>query len=212
MEGTYTLVGMLDSPFVRRVAIVLDRYRLTYENLPLMTIGNAEQVAAYSPLKRAPTLIFPSGVALFDSQIIVDHLDETAKPGESLLPTSSEERILCRQVVGIAAGMADKAVAGLYERTFHEEAHRSQRLLSRITGQLADSAAWLEQHAPSQGYLCGGKLSHADIMVGTALCFTTESNPDGLDLGAYPALRAWYQRLAELPEFQKTYLAPQPPS
>ena len=82
MEGTYTLVGMLDSPFVRRVAIVLEHYGLHYENLPLRTFGHAEQFSAYSPLKRAPTLILPTGAALFDSHLIVDHLDEIVQPGK----------------------------------------------------------------------------------------------------------------------------------
>ena len=40
MSG-YKLVGMLDSPFVRRVAIALELYELAYENLPLRTVGDA---------------------------------------------------------------------------------------------------------------------------------------------------------------------------
>ncbi len=212
MEGTYTLVGMLDSPFVRRVAVVLERYGYSYENLPLKTMGNVEQFAAYSPLKRAPTLIMPSGAALFDSHLIVDHLDETVPPGASLLPSSTEERLLCRQVVGIASGVADKSVSALYERTFHDVPNQSAALLTRMRGQVADSLAWLEQHAPSSGFLFGARLSHADIMVGTALCFAIEANPDMVQLEEVPSLQAWLGRLSALAEFKKTYLAIEPPS
>jgi len=212
MEGTYTLVGMLDSPFVRRVAITLRCYGLSFENLPLMTIGNAEQFAAYSPLKRAPTLILPTGEALFDSHIIVDHLDEMAPPGQSLLPVATDERLRCRQVTGIAAGIADKAVSAVYEKNFHAESQRSQRLLLRMQGQLVDSLQWLEQQAPANELLFGRHLSHADVLVGTALCFAREAHPDMVMLASYPQLHAWYQRLAQMDDFEQTYLPLETPS
>jgi glutathione S-transferase len=211
MDGTFTLVGMLDSPFVRRIAIVLRRYELDFENLSLQTVGQAEQFAAYSPLKRAPTLVLPSGEPLFDSSLIVNHLDEIAKPQLLLMPQASEERLLCRQVLGIAAGIADKAVSAVYEKVFHRPEQRSERMLTRIQGQLTDSLAWLEERAPRNDYLFGTRLSHADILVGTALCFTMEAHPEMSDLGAYPLTHSWYHRLAELDDFVETYLPLDPP-
>ncbi len=211
MDGTLTLVGMLDSPFVRRVAITLRRYEFAYENLPLMTVKQAEQFAAYSPLKRAPTLILPSGEALFDSQLILDHLDELVAPGHSLMPIASEERLRCRQVLGIAAGVADKAVSAVYEKVFHSEEQRSQRLLIRIRGQLNDSLAWLEQRAPQADFLFGAELCHADVLLGTALCFAEEAHPEMVELSEYPVLRGWYQRVSALEDFKATYLPLDPP-
>jgi glutathione S-transferase len=212
MDGTLTLVGMLDSPFVRRVAITLRRYEFAYENLPLMTVRQAEQFAAYSPLKRAPTLILPSGEALFDSQLILDHLDELVAPGRSLMPVASEERLSCRQVLGIAAGMADKAVSGVYEKVFHADEQRSQRLLIRIRGQLTDSLAWLEQRAPQTDFLFGAELCHADVLLGTALCFAQEAHPDMIPLHEYPAVSGWYERVSALEDFKATYLPVSTPS
>jgi len=212
MDGTLTLVGMLDSPFVRRVAVTLRRYEFAYENLPLMTVGQAEQFAAYSPLKRAPTLILPSGEALFDSQLILDHLDELVAPGHSLMPVASEERLRCRQVLGIAAGIADKSVSGVYEKAFHGAEQRSQRLLLRIRGQLTDSLTWLEQRAPQSEFLFGSQLSHADVLLGTALCFAQEAHPEIVALDEYPAVSGWYQRVSALDDFRATYLPLEPPS
>lgn len=211
MEGTYTLVGMLDSPFVRRVAIVLRRYGFCFENLPLMTVGNATEFAAYSPLKRAPTLILPSGHVLFDSQLIVDHLDEMVTPGQSLLPTSSDERLLCRAMLGIIAGIADKSVSGVYEHVFHTPEQRSARLLERIKGQICDSLSWLEERAPSDAFLFGEHLSHADVLLGTALCFAREAHPHLFQLSTYPLVASWYERVTALPDFVETYLPLEPP-
>lgn len=207
----YLLIGMLDSPFVRRVAIALELYGLAYENLPLRTVSDAERFAEYSPLRRAPTLRLPDGALLFDSHLILAHLDEQAEPELQLLPSEPALRLLSRQVIAVAAGMADKAVDGVYEKVFHTEPHQSQIWLKRIAAQLADSASWLERFAPSHSFITGPRLSHADIIVGTALRFCREAHPDWLRLPETPRLQAWLDRLEQLPVFQRTYLPLDPP-
>jgi glutathione S-transferase len=210
MAGSYQLVGMLDSPFVRRVAIALELYEFGYENLPLRTVGDAAQFAGYSPLKRAPTLVLPDGQTLVDSHMILAYLDEQVPVERRLTPSSAAPRLACRQVVGVAAGLADKAVSAFYEMNFHTPEQRNARLLERNRGQLADSLAWLDERAPTQ-WLYGSSPSHADIMVGTAVRFAGDAVPDLLDLAAAPRVAAWCRRLEALPVFVKTYLSFDPP-
>lgn len=210
MAGPYKLVGMLDSPFVRRVAIALELYGFEYENLPLRTMGDAEAFARYSPLKRAPTLVLPDGSTLVDSHMILAELDERASADVCLMPSEPSARFLCRQVIGVAAGLCDKAVSAFYERNFHEPAQQSQRLLERNRGQLVDSLAWLEARAPEQ-WLTGSKLCHADIMLGAGLRFVGDALPDFLDQQSAPRVAAWCGRLEALPVFRKTYLGFEPP-
>jgi len=210
MVGPFKLVGMLDSPFVRRVAIALDLYGLTYENLPLRTVGDAAEFARYSPLKRAPTLVLPDGATLVDSHMILAHLDELVPAERCLTPRDTVARLTCRQVVGVAAGLADKAVSAFYEKNFHTPEQRNARLLERNRGQLADSLTWLEARAPEQ-WLLGAELCHADIMVGAAVRFAGAALPDLLDLGPAPRVAAWCARLEALPVFVDTYLAFDPP-
>ena len=207
----HVLVGMLDSPFVRRVAIALEHYGVPYRHLSVATVRQEAEFARYSPLKRAPTLVLPNGEHLFDSHLILEHLDEAGPHQVPLLPLEPAARLRCRQVTGIAAGLADKAVAAVYERVFHAPEARNQRLWKRLGGQLMDALAWLEQIAPEQDFLFGAALSHADIVVGTALCFARESQPDLISLDRAPRVRAWCARLDALPVFQKTYLAIEPP-
>lgn len=207
----YLLIGMLDSPFVRRVAIALELYGFEYENLALRTVGDAERFAEYSPLRRAPTLKLPNGELLFDSHLILAHLDEQVDPGRVLLPREPKARLLARQVIAIAAGIADKSVDGVYEKVFHPSVARSPIWLQRIESQLQDSALWLEGVAPAIDYLHGTALSHADIIVGTALCFAREAHPDWLKFDRSPRLKAWLDRLDALPVFQRTYLPLEPP-
>jgi glutathione S-transferase len=201
---------MFDSPFVRRVAVALELYEFGYENLPLRTVGDAAQFARYSPLKRAPTLVLPDGQTLVDSHMILAHLDEQVPAERCLTPSSATPRLACRQVVGVAAGLADKAVSAFYEKNFHTPEQRNTRLLERNRGQLADSLAWLEERAPTQ-WLYGSSPSHADIMVGAAVRFASDAVPDLLDLGPAPRVAAWCLRLEALPVFVKTYLSFDPP-
>jgi glutathione S-transferase len=208
----YVLVGMLDSPFVRRVAITMEIYGLAYTNLPLRTVGDQEKFAAYSPLKRAPTLVLPSGETLFDSHLILEHLDEISSTSASLRPVSLEERTRMRQVVGVSAGLADKAVSALYELIFHPPEARNERLLRRIVGQLEDSLSWLEDRAPEANFLLGKNLSHADVIVGTAIRFAREVHPTFIDWSRGAKVHAWCERLESMPAFQKTYLAVEPPT
>jgi glutathione S-transferase len=210
MAESYKLVGMLDSPFVRRVAVALELYGLEYENLPLRTVGDAAEFARYSPLKRAPTLVLPDGAVLVDSHMILAHLDELVPADQSLTPTEPAARLACRQVVGVAAGLADKAVSAFYEKNFHPLEQQNPRLLARNRGQLVDSLAWLEARAPKQ-WLQGSALCHADVMVGVAIRFAGDALPDMLELGPVPGVAAWCERLEALPVFRKTYLSFDPP-
>ncbi len=206
----YKLVGMLDSPFVRRVAITMELYGLGYENLPLRTVGDAAEFARYSPLKRAPTLVLEDGSTLVDSHMILAHLDELVVPERCLMPYAPAPRLLCRQVLGVSAGLADKSVAAFYEKNFHPPEHRNARLLERNRGQLVDTLKWLEERAPSE-YLLGSEPCHADIMVGTAIRFARDAVPDLLDLSDTPRVSAWCERLESLPVFKQTYLPFDPP-
>jgi glutathione S-transferase len=211
-DRKFLLVGMLDSPFVRRVAIALEHYGYVYENLSVATMAQEAEFARFSPLKRAPTLILPGGAPLFDSHLILQHLDDFAPAERALLPPEMAARLRCRQVMGIAAGLADKAVSATYEKVFHQPEAQNQRLLARIRGQLLDALLWLEQVSPECDFLFGEQLSHADIVVGTGLCFAREQHPDLLSLDQAPKVRAWCARLDALPSFQQTYLAVVPPT
>jgi glutathione S-transferase len=210
MAGSFKLVGMLDSPFVRRVAVALELYELSYENLPLRTIGDAVEFARYSPLKRAPTLVLADGATLVDSHMILAHLDELVPLERCLTPSDAAARLACRQVVGVAAGLADKAVSAFYEKNFHSPEQRNARLLERNRGQLADSLTWLEARAPEH-WLLGSELCHADIMVATAVRFASNALPDLFDLAPVPGVASWCERLEALPVFRRTYLPFDPP-
>src|SRR5271170_643595 len=102
------LIGQYDSPFVRRVGIALHLYGIGYDHRPWSTFGDAEKIAAYNPLRRAPTLVLDDGEVLVESGAILDHLDELAGPGTALLARQGPERRAALQVCALATGLCDK--------------------------------------------------------------------------------------------------------
>ena len=86
------LIGKLNSPFVRRVAVSLKLLGIGYEHADWSIGPDLERIRQYNPLGRVPTLVLDEGEVLMDSTAILDHLDEVAGPGRALLPGSGRER------------------------------------------------------------------------------------------------------------------------
>ncbi len=59
------LVGMLDSPYVRRVAVSLGLMGLPFQLRPLSVFSTFDQFRAINPVVKAPTLITDGGAILF---------------------------------------------------------------------------------------------------------------------------------------------------
>jgi glutathione S-transferase len=115
------LIGQYDSPFVRRVAVTLQLYGLDYEHLPWSAVGDADKIAAVNPLIRVPTLVTGDGLAFTDSGTIVQVLDNHVD-GNAFLNRDWPDQGDVLRLAAFAAGVADKAVALIYERAFHEGA------------------------------------------------------------------------------------------
>jgi glutathione S-transferase len=196
------LIGQYDSPFVRRVAIALSLYDMTFEHRPWSVFGDTDQIAAYNPLKRVPTLVLDSGEVLIESGIILDALDDMAGPKRAMIPVSGATRRAVLKICALGAGLADKAVAMVYERVWHETA--SQAWIDRCVGQVGEVLNILDEERAKQGALWwfGDTLSHADIMVGCALRFIKEAHGEAFNMAQWPALAAHAIRCEDLEVFQ----------
>lgn len=187
------LIGQYDLPFVRRVAITMRLYDMDFEHRPWSVFADAEKIAAYNPLRRVPTLVRSDGAVLVDSASILDWLDEQV--GErALIPRAGEERRRHLHICALATGLAEKAVALLYERVLHEAL--SQVWSDRCRLQIADVLAALERAYAGleSDYWFGARMGHADIAVACSLRFVSEAHPDLFELARAPRLSALAER------------------
>ncbi len=194
------LIGQYDSPFVRRVAIALRLYGMAYEHRPWSVFGEADELARFNPLRRAPTLVLDDGAVLVESGAILDWLDEQVGPSRALIDESGLARREALQVCALASGLADKAVSLVYENVVHERATKAwvDRCRAQIGGVLDVLEARRATVAP---WWFGERPGHADIIVGTVLRFVGEAHPDVFDAARWPALAAHTAACEALPDF-----------
>jgi glutathione S-transferase len=206
------LIGQFDSPFVRRVGVALTLYGMAFEHRPWSTFGDGEAIAPFNPLRRVPTLVLDDGEVLIESWAVLDALDELAGPDQALAPTAGIARRQVLKIAALGCGMADKAVALIYERVLHEAT--SAVWLDRCRTQIGAVLDALEadranHHGP---WWFGAALTHADIAVACALTFTAEAHAGVFDLAAWPALHAHAARCEALPAFQAIHQRFIPPA
>ncbi|WP_132756863.1 glutathione S-transferase [Pseudomonas aeruginosa] len=138
------LIGMLDSPFVRRVAIALRLLDLPYEHRPLSVFRNFEAFSLFNPMVKAPTLVLDDGTVLMDSSLILDYLECLAGRERSLLPQRPQARARALSLIGAALVACEKSVQIYYELNLRPEERRHGPWLERVEGQLLAAYDWLE--------------------------------------------------------------------
>jgi glutathione S-transferase len=199
-----TLIGQYDSPFVRRVAVALTHYGIAFEHWPWSVWADAERLAQYNPLLRVPVLILEDGTVLIESSAILDAIDDRVGPEAALLPRGGAVRREGLRVSALATGVADKAVALLYEHVLRKPADRNPIWASRCSAQIKNTLQLLESERRGRpsSFWFGERPSHPDIALACALRFTREAHPELCAASIGPALEAHAARCEAMPAFQ----------
>lgn len=196
------LIGQYDSPFVRRVGIALSLYGMPFEHRPWSSFGNADELRAFNPLTRVPTLVLDDGLALADSHIILDYLDNLVTDDQVMFPRTEPARHRALRIATIATGLGDKAVSLFYEKRLHGEV--SPLWVDRCRRQIAETLGVLEMSRAQSlsEYWFSERIGHADIAVAAVLRFLNDVHSDLLAISHYPHLHAHAQKLEALPVFR----------
>jgi len=203
------LIGMFDSPFVRRVAVSMRLLGLHFEHRDWSVGRDFERIRGYNPLGRVPTLVLDSGEALLESAAILDYLDELAGAERALLPAAGAARRTALRLMAIATGAAEKGALQVYERVFRPAEKVHEPWLTRLRTQVGGALSELQHYCAQQKspWLLGQRLTQADITVACAVTFLDGAVAPPADSKSYPALRAQVARCEALPEFAATRIA-----
>lgn len=208
------LTGQLNSPFVRRVAIALRIYRLPFGHSTISAYDDFGDLLALNPIGKVPALELDDGTVLANSTLILDHLDHLAGPEKALLPQGLDARAPLLAHMGVAVGLAEKAVEFRTETVRRAAEKWDQPRIDRVLAQIAAALAWLESHTPAEGFVSGDTPTHADIASACALTFIANKNAEHLAAQVketepgFPNLLAHTARLEALDAFKA---APFPP-
>jgi len=199
------LIGYMDSPFVRRVAISMKFLGLDFDHRELSIWRDFDEFRRINPLVKVPTLLLDDGEVLVDSTLIIDYL-ESQVAHRSLMPDTPAAFLTAIQQIGIALIAAEKTVAVIYETTQRPAELIHQPWVDRVHVQLRGALDLLES-AIKQSSAAGTKWLHgeqpcqADITTAVMWRFTQHIDKVQIEPADYPALAAFSERAESLPEF-----------
>jgi glutathione S-transferase len=195
------LIGMLDSPYVRRVAIALIIGRTPFIHRPISLFRHIDEFSKLNPLLKAPTLLTDDGAGLMDSSVILDYLAGVHPRIAALTPSKAPQRLEALRATGLALTVMEKAVQRHYERMLRPAEKQHEPWVDRIMGQLTAGLSALDAELPGSGWM-GGELGVADITVACAFGFTQSVLGDLVETSRFPNLGAFCARAEALPAFR----------
>ncbi|WP_137008397.1 glutathione S-transferase family protein [Aquitalea aquatilis] len=196
------LIGMLDSPYVRRVAISLRLMDIPFSHRAVSVFRHLAEFQAINPVVKAPTLILDDGSTLMDSTLILDYLD-ACQPQRSLMPQALPQRQRALRLLGLALAAMEKSVQLIYELQLRPEDRRHQPWQERVSAQLLAAYTLLEQELTRQA-LDITALDQAGISIAVAWRFSRELLPQQLNWVDFPQLQLWSTQAEALPAFVAT--------
>ncbi|QJP13188.1 glutathione S-transferase [Starkeya sp. ORNL1] len=198
------LIGMMDSPYVRRVAVSMNAMGLKYDHEPVSVFRHFDAFAAINPVVKAPTFVTDEGIMLVDSTLILAHLDRIVAPERQLSPTTIEAHARAQRVVGLALAACEKTMQLVYETKLRPEEKQHDWWRERVLSQLAAAYRLLEAEIGSgETWLFGDRPLQADISSAVAWRFTNGELPGVVAAEAHPKLARLAERAEALPEFVK---------
>jgi glutathione S-transferase len=196
------LIGMLDSPYVRRVAIALELHGIAFEHEAVSVFSTFEKFQSINPVVKAPTLICDDGEMIMESSLILQFIEATKTGRRSLWsqdPTTLQQQF---RALSLALAASEKSIQIVYEQNLRPAAAQYQPWLERVRGQLLAAYAGLEQELTKHAALFA-ETSHASIATAIAWQFTQSELPAAVSAVQHPLIANLAQRLEQLPAFLK---------
>jgi glutathione S-transferase len=195
------LVGMLDSPYVRRVAIALVRLGVPFKHQPLSLFRHIDAFSAINPLLKAPTLVTDDGTVLSDSSVILDYVASITPGGGALWPADPARCLAAARATGLALTVCEKAVQAHYERALRPPERRHEPWVERVRRQLLAGLDALEEETPIAASSDFG-VAEISVACAFAFAFTQLVTADIAPASRTPRLATYCAGLEERPEFR----------
>lgn len=193
---------MLDSPYVRRVAVSFNLMGIAFEHRSISVFRTFEQFRAINPVVKAPSLVCDDGEVLMDSSLILDYAEALGTARRSLMPAGIAQRQHELRLIGLALAACEKSVQIVYEHELRPAEKQHAPWLDRVTGQLHAAYASLEDELRRRPLATGSDaISQAGVTTAVAWQFTHMLLPGVVDIAKHPALEAFSSQAEQLPEF-----------
>ena len=197
-----TIAGVLPSPFVRKVCVVLAEKNVGYRMFVHGASVPGTRIPDFNPLGKIPVLIVDDTRTLFDSSVIVEYIDAIA-PEPRLIPAELDARIDVRRWEALADGTCDAAVAVVAENR-RVESERSQSFIAKQTGKIERGIAEMARALGERTHCAGDVMTLADVATGVTLAYIDYRMPQLPWRSQYPSLSRLADAMDARPSFQQT--------
>ena len=197
------LIGMLDSPYVRRTAIALQLLGIPFEHDPLSVFSTFDRFSRINPVVKAPTLVCDDGTVLMDSALIIDYLETLA--GRSFMPAGLAERTRALRATGLAMAACEKVVQIVYERNLRPAEKQHAPWLDRVHAQMLAALTALDAEIARHPLAAdSASLTQAGLSAAIVWRFMQIKLDTPVADATCPALAAHSARCEALPAFAAT--------
>jgi glutathione S-transferase len=196
------LIGMLDSPYVRRTAISLECLGIKFEHEAISVFSTFEKFQSINPVVKAPTLVCDNGEVLMDSSLILQYAEATKANGRSLWPKDPAELQHDFRAVGLALAACEKSVQIVYERNLRPAEAQHEPWVTRVTGQLLAAYAGLEKEVQARPHAFEA-MGQASITAAVAWQFTQSMLAAFVPAEDHGGLATLSTRMEAMPQFRK---------
>lgn len=176
-----------NSPFARKVRVALLEKGLTFELVYVDPWQDPEVLTRANPLSQVPTLVSDEGVALVNSETILDWLERT-HPEPALLPDDAGGATRALAIAGLAQGMIEATVQIVLERRRPPE-QQSAPLIGRRKASLQRGVTALARRFEPMR----GNFQLDGIGTAVALAYLDFRLPEYNWRSEAPALAAWQE-------------------
>ncbi|EIL89506.1 glutathione S-transferase-like protein [Rhodanobacter fulvus Jip2] len=198
------LIGMLDSPYVRRVAISLEFLGVPFEQDAISVFSTYEAFQRVNPVVKAPTLVCDDGEVLMDSSLILQFVEATRTGGDSLWSLGDATRMQHEmRAVSLALAACEKSAQIVYERKLRPSSAQHEPWVQRVQGQLLQAYAGLEREVQTRQPVFAEPRRQASITAAVVWQFTQSMLAPIVAAENYPGLVALSARMERTPEFLK---------
>ncbi len=193
------LISSTTSPFSRKVRVLLIEKGFPDIEIEMLNPWeDPEELVAVNPFSRVPALVLNNGVVFYDSQLIVEYIENTMQ-GPKFIPSSGAARWLVLQGQALGDNLIEVGIRPLLERRrpegkqIKEKIIRDEIVLARGIGAAAKLVRVMEP-----------PLSIGHIAIACALGFIDFRFPHLKWRDHHPRLSAWYQDMRLRPSMQAT--------
>lgn len=203
----YRLISATPSPYARKVRIALAEKGIPFELVTEVPWNDDTATPRHNPLEKLPVLLLPDGSSVYESRFILEYL-ETKHSVPRLLPDDADDVLAAKRLEVLCDGVCDAAVLTFFERRRAPE-HQSAPWLARQRRKIEGGMREIARLVGGRTWAVGERFGLGDIAAGTVAGYLDVRFPEFEWRAQYPALAAYFDRLALRPSFAATVPVPQ---